>query len=165
MKILLVVSAIIATLFFANSAYSEEFGLVVRKGENIFLYSSETSLKPDSTVQLLEPSIILRIQKPVEKNAKQASHIMIRSKFSTVYLLHSDKQLELIHGPTVAVILPLGKNEKSHTNYRYSNCTSNEGVHHNIYSVDNGNEKRLWSAYQYLPYEVEPSCTESEYAE
>lgn len=165
LNILLMVSTFLTAFFIACTAYSEEFGLVERKGENIYLHSSAPFLKPNSPVQLLKPGVILHIQKRVEKKLKHASHIMIRSKPGTVYLLQAEKELGPTYEPTGAVILPAGENKKLHTNYRYFNCTSNEGVHHSIYSVNKGEEERLWSAYQYLPYEVEPSCSESQYAE
>ena len=91
MKILLIVSAFITAFFVSVSAFSEEFGLVERKGESVYLHSSESSLKPNSPVYLLKPRIFLHIQKRVEKESKQASDIMIHSKFSTVYLLQGYK--------------------------------------------------------------------------
>lgn len=165
LKILLKLSIFLTTIFIVSNAYSEEFGLVERKGEDVYLHSSESSLETSSAVHLLGLDIVLRIHKRMEKNLKQASHVLIHSQSSTVYLLLGEKKLELNIRPTAAVILPVGKNEKLKINYRYFSCTSNEGVHHSVYSVDKDGEKRLWSAYQYLPYDVEPSCTKNEYAE
>lgn len=48
--------------------------------------------------------------------------------------------------------------DDDHARERFTICTSREGIHANVWS---GDEKR-WNAYQYLGYDVEPSCTPAE---
>ena len=42
-------------------------------------------------------------------------------------------------------------------------CTSSEGVHLIVRSGDRLTGPKIWQAYYYLPYEVEPTCTEKDY--
>ena len=41
-------------------------------------------------------------------------------------------------------------------------CTSSEGVHLTIWSAPQPGGRRLWHAYYFLGYDVEPTCTEEE---
>ena len=43
-----------------------------------------------------------------------------------------------------------------------TSCTSSEGVHLNIWAGRPKTSRRLWHAYSYLGYDVEPTCTPSE---
>jgi len=45
---------------------------------------------------------------------------------------------------------------------RATSCTSSEGVHLNIWAGRPKASPRLWHAYSYLGYDVEPTCTPSE---
>jgi len=45
---------------------------------------------------------------------------------------------------------------------RATSCTSSEGVHLNIWAARPKASRRLWHAYSYLGYDVEPTCTPSE---
>ncbi|MEE9270917.1 MAG: hypothetical protein V3V49_11730 [Candidatus Krumholzibacteria bacterium] len=42
-------------------------------------------------------------------------------------------------------------------------CTSSEGVHLIVRSGDRLTGPKIWKAYHYLPYEVQPTCTEEDY--
>ena len=42
---------------------------------------------------------------------------------------------------------------------RATSCTSSEGVHLNIWAARPKASRRLWHAYSYLGYDVEPTCT------
>jgi hypothetical protein len=42
-------------------------------------------------------------------------------------------------------------------------CTSSEGIHLIVRSGDRLTGPKIWKAYHYLPYEVEPTCTEEAY--
>ena len=162
---LLIASTYFTVFLVSCNAYSEELGLVEQRKGNIYLHSSSLSIKPNSPVHLIRTGVILRVKKRVEPQLKHTSNISIRSKYSTAYLLQGEKELELNNRMTAAVILTVENNKKPQIIYKYSYCTSNEGVHHSIYSVGKGKKERLWSAYEYLPYAVEPSCSDSEYAE
>ncbi len=48
---------------------------------------------------------------------------------------------------------------------RATACTSSEGVHLNIWAGRPKASTRLWHAYTYLGYDVEPTCAQSEMGE
>lgn len=45
-----------------------------------------------------------------------------------------------------------------------SSCTSGEGMHVSLWSGSGSSRIRRWSAYVYLGYDTEPTCTDSELA-
>ncbi|HSJ32552.1 MAG TPA: hypothetical protein VK933_14020 [Longimicrobiales bacterium] len=44
-------------------------------------------------------------------------------------------------------------------------CTSSEGVHLSVWSGEPLRGRRLWQYYYYLGYDVEPDCTDEDFAE
>ena len=44
-------------------------------------------------------------------------------------------------------------------------CTSSEGLHITVWNGEPVGSERKWHRYYYLGYDVEPSCTEKDYAE
>ena len=93
-------------------ASAVKFGLVEPRGEQIYLHSVQTDLKPDSQVQLLKSDVILYIQRRVDEDSEKASDVMIRSKFATVYLLQAKRTQDIPHEITPAVIFPTGVSVK-----------------------------------------------------
>jgi hypothetical protein len=61
--------------------------------------------------------------------------------------------------PAVAVLGPSARRDLS-----VSSCTSSEGVHVSLWSGADAQRVRLWSAYYYLGYDTEPTCSEAELA-
>ncbi|HPA64003.1 MAG TPA: hypothetical protein PLC67_08615 [Spirochaetota bacterium] len=49
---------------------------------------------------------------------------------------------------------------KKYSNYKW--CLSNEGVHFNIWENEPYKSKKVWKAYLYLGYDVEPTCNEAD---
>jgi len=50
--------------------------------------------------------------------------------------------------------------KKQYSNYKW--CLSNEGVHFNIWENEPYKSKKVWKAYLYLGYDVEPTCSEAD---
>jgi hypothetical protein len=48
---------------------------------------------------------------------------------------------------------------------RIRSCTSNEGLHLTVWSGVPLSSRRLWHAYWYLGYDVEPNCRPADYEE
>lgn len=46
----------------------------------------------------------------------------------------------------------------------FSSCTSTEGIHVSLWSGSDLDRVRIWSAYVYLGYNTEPTCSDSELA-
>jgi hypothetical protein len=59
-----------------------------------------------------------------------------------------------------AVSLDVGK---QYPNVRVRTCTSSEGLHLTLWSGQPLKGRRLWHAYYYLGYDVEPSCRPEDY--
>jgi hypothetical protein len=159
----LVVLMTCSTSAMANSTL--EFGLVERSGEGLHLHSERADLAPDSQVVLIESGAVFYVQRSLDRESEKASYVLVRSKPCTVYLLRGTERHGLGFIPSPAVILPVEASSKVGSGFRSSHCTSSEGAHHSVWETRGTDEVRVWSAYQYLPYAVVPSCSESEFAE
>jgi hypothetical protein len=45
----------------------------------------------------------------------------------------------------------------------FRSCSSHEGIHFSAWTAGVPKEKRVWRAYYYLGYDVEPTCTDAEF--
>jgi hypothetical protein len=64
-----------------------------------------------------------------------------------------------MHGDTVTLEVEHGKPA-----WRFRTCASEEGVHATAWAGVPLNSRRLWHAYYYVGYDVEPDCTPADYA-
>ena len=64
---------------------------------------------------------------------------------------------ELATGPAAAGGLAVRINAQ-YPNVQVHSCTSSEGVHYSVWTGTPLDSRRLWHAYFYLGYDVEPSC-------
>ncbi len=142
-----------------------EFGLVERSGERVYLHSGRADIEPGSQVALIGSDAVFYVQRSLDGQSEKASNVQVRSKPCAVYLLRAGEADGPGIIPTPALILPVGASLKLRSGFRSSHCTSSEGVHHSVWATRVTGKVRVWSAYQYLPYAVEPSCSKSEFAE
>ena len=145
--------------------HSLEFGLLERSGDLLYLHSERVDLAPGSQVVRIDSDTVLYVQQRLDRESVKASTVMVHSKPCVLYTLRGAKAESFGYALIPAVLLPAGASSKLPPGLRSSDCTSTEGVHYSVWAIHDSVEIRVWSAYQYLPYAVVPSCSPSEFSE
>ena len=144
---------------------SLEFGLLERSGDLLYLHSDRVDLAAGSQILRFDSPTALYVQQRLDGQAAKGSRVSVRSKPCAVYSLRGATAESFWFTTSPVVILPAGASSKLPPGLRSSTCTSTEGAHYSVWATRDSGEVRVWSAYQYLPYAVEPSCSKSEFAE
>jgi SAM-dependent methyltransferase len=141
----------------------ERAGVVSADPEGrLFFSSAAPNLTPGTRIALAAaPAPALRVLRRLgdAPQAAGAPLVLVRGAEAASYAVLAETPLPADALPAVGVAgetaLPLGS----------SRCTSAEGIHLSLAAGRPPARARVWSAYLYLGYDVEPSCAEGEWAE
>lgn len=173
---------LIALLALSAPALAFDFGRQVGIAEvtsegKICLGISNPKLKQKETVKIinLEKPQQMITGKVVKKLSKNCFKVQESASGASSFYLLKAGDLE-ISTPVIVITGFKGEFTKDPVGVRadlnrdgipesFRYCTSNEGLHYTIWSGPPLKGKRLWHEYYYLGYDVEPNCTEKDYAE
>jgi hypothetical protein len=133
-------------------------------------------LREKETIHLItleEPQTLMQaiIVNKLSQNCSRNTEVPVNTSF---YSFRTEKRAAKLMGPAIALtgfggsfLIAGGKvradlnNDGKHESFRA--CASNEGLHLTVWVSEPLKSKRLWHAYYYLGYDVDPNCTEKDY--
>jgi hypothetical protein len=163
--------------------FQTRIGKVVRQKDGcVLLWLSGKVPRPGTTVEIVEPRLPQRVSRASVVEApsclpgRPAAAAPYTASVAVLALASSppsgqDRSLE----PAIGVVAPpaplqlLGGSARADLDRdgrpeRFAVCTSSEGLHLTVLTGSPPRVRRLWHAYHYLGYDVEPSCSPVESA-
>lgn len=145
---------------------AHDFGLVRTDRSSIVLYTAHRDLKPNTKIVVVGSDIVLYVTMATAGVKQVLPTVHIGSLPVVTYfvgIFSNSIDPELIENRVVK--LSPAADGRPMSSLSHSSCTSAEGIHHSVWSTEKAGRIRLWSAYQQLGYDVEPTCSDDEFAE
>ncbi|GBF30083.1 hypothetical protein MnTg04_00019 [bacterium MnTg04] len=151
---------------YASTDTIHHFGLVELTQSSIILHTAHRGLRPGTPIAVIGSDIDLYVAARVDAKLQKVADTSISSHPVVAYYVGMRAHTllpELIENAVVyfspdSLAFPV-------SSLVHSSCTSNEGIHHTVWSTGDSGRIRVWSAYQHLGYGVEPSCSDDDLAE
>lgn len=143
-----------------------QFGFVQVGESSILLHTANRGLMPGTPVGIVNSDTVLIVAAQADNEQEASGHVQVGSFPVTTYYLGittNTLRPELVDN-RIAYILT-DSPDFAASGLVHSSCQSNEGIHHSVWSTGDAGWNRVWSAYQYLGYSVEPNCAEEDLAE
>ncbi len=150
--------------FLELAPIAERAGVVSEGPGGLFFSSSAPELGPGTRIVLPaeEPAPALRVVRRVDAppGASGAPLVLVRGVEAIAYALDAEGTIPPDALPAIGIA-----GAAAAPALAGSRCTSAEGVHLSLAFGGGPERVRVWSAYLYLGYDVEPSCAEGESAD
>lgn len=160
------IQSTIQTLKHRTTDSEHHFGLLELTQSSILLHTPHRGLVPGTRIAVIGSDFVLVVAALVGAERETSTHVRISSRPVASYYVGSltnNVPVELVEN--AVVYFALDSPNYSVPSLSHSSCTSNEGIHHSVWSVEGSEKVRVWSAYQYLEYAVDPNCSNDELAE
>lgn len=173
MRRLLLFCAFLNSCFAAGFNYRTQTGVVIGRSNELCLQIEDASLHPGVKVDLvqmgvrqsfLRAEVVRRRDAPCPGMVGGSSYRLRlldgqpRISADAIAIVGLDRPLE-VHSGVVTGDLD-GDDRKEF----FRSCASNEGIHFTIWSGKPLKGKRQFHAYHYVGYDLEPNCTDRDYA-
>lgn len=161
----------------ANAKLESQFGIVDAMPDGQWcLFIANPSLEPHDSVDIiLDGSPQLHLAAEIVGKQEKACWQKPQAEVAEFYTL----RLKTGHAEAGATGLGIAKSgfsfkhagglvgfdSGSETPYYFRTCASAEGLHLTVWKGLPLKGKRVWHRYYYLGYDMEPNCTEADYAE
>src|SRR5262249_3319550 len=146
-----------------DSQEALRIGVLVPHAGSAVLAADDAALGAGTKAYPIQSSAIspfsIRQRLPVPSEASAGPLVLIAGSPAPAYATDLPAGLAL---DSLPVVVALGR--RPPPGLTVSSCTSVEGVHISLWSGSGPQRTRRWSAYVYLGYDTEPTCTDPELA-
>lgn len=156
----------VQTLRHRTTDRDHHFGLLELTQSSILLHTAHRGLTPNTRITVVGSDFALFVSIPVDPEEKLSRHVRINSLPTTSYYVGSFGSSVPVEAIENAVVyFPLDSTKYSSSKLSHTSCTSDEGIHHSVWLAEDAENVRVWSAYHYLEYSTESTCSDGELAE
>lgn len=167
MHFLTVVCLLLASFFCSSRVDSAEdpirVGVLVGHAGRVVLAAGGAEIAPGTRVYPVEaktiPRVSVRRRLPAASEASPGPLVLVADTPVPVYATGLPENIDFDHFPLVVTL-----GQAPPPGLSVSSCTSAEGIHISLWSGSGAERIRRWSAYVYLGYDTEPTCSDSELA-